>query len=201
MCQNKLLTNYFRNPIYNCKILSRFCTIFAWLQVFIACSTVNYLHVKNSFCSKENSCKEIILFGCSCTQNCDKKQYLIPQLGGGITQPHVIQNTIIFIHSSHNHKQWTRQVSGSMMASLLRPFYWVTNRCTDVAPVLGREIDLEEVIIIRHHSRTPVLHLCKKGNYCKFSITATHFCAGDSNDEYWYSDILNPYVWQTLRML
>ena len=76
------------------------------------------------------------------TQNCDKKQYLFPQLGGGITQPHVIQTIIRFIHSSHNHKQWTRQVSGSTTASLLRPFYWVTNRCTDVAPVLGRGTDL-----------------------------------------------------------
>ena len=105
-------------------------------------------------------------------QNCDKKQYLFPQLGGGITQPHVIQNTIILIQSSHNHKQWTRQVSGSMMASLLRPFYRVTDRCTDVAPVLGRETDLEEVIVIRHHSRTLVLHLCKKGEYCKVQ----HLC-------------------------
>ena len=165
----------------------------------IHCIQYSKFFVCKEFILFKNSYKEIILFGCLCTQNCDKKQYLIPQLGGGITQPHVIQNTVIFVHSSHNHKQWTRQVSGSMMASLLRPFYWVTNRCTDVAPVLQREIDLEEVIIIRHHSRTPVLHLCKKGNYCKFSITATHFCAGDS--KYWYSDILNPYVWQTLRML
>ena len=83
------------------------------------------------------------IIGCSCTQNCEKKQYLFPQLGGGITQPHVIQNTIILIHSSHNHKQWTRQMSCSMMASLLRPFYIVTNS-TDVAPVLGRETDLRK---------------------------------------------------------
>ena len=53
------------------------------------------------------------------------------------------------------------------MASLLRPFYRVTDRCTDVAPVLGRDTDLEEVIVIRHHSRTLILHLCKKGEYCK----------------------------------
>ena len=93
--------------------------------------------------------------------NCDKKQYLFPQLGVGITQPHVTQRITRFVHSSHNHKQWTRQVSGSMMASFLRPFYWVTNRCTDVAPVLGRGTDLI-------NNRTPiktlhgVLYMCKK---------------------------------------
>ena len=70
-------------------------------------------------------------------------EYLFPHLGGGITQPHVIQSIIRSILSSHNHKQWTRQVSGSMTASLSRPFYWVTNRwCTDVAPVLERGTDL-----------------------------------------------------------
>ena len=76
------------------------------------------------------------------TQNCNKKQYFFPQLGGGITQPHVIQSTKRFIHSSHNHKQWTIQVSGSKNTSLLRPVYWVINRRTDVAPVLGRGTDL-----------------------------------------------------------
>ena len=79
---------------------------------------------------------------CVCTQNCDMKQYLIPQLSGGITQPHVIQSMTIWTQSSHNHKQWTRQVSGSMMVSLLGPFYWVTNRCTDIAPVLGKGTDI-----------------------------------------------------------
>ena len=99
-------------------------------------------------------------------QNCDKKQYLFPQLGGGITQPHVIQRSRILIFSSHNHKQWTRQASGSMMHSFLRP---VTNRCANVDPVLERETDLEEVTIGHHvcwNTHTTRARKRRKG-YCK----------------------------------
>ena len=90
-----------------------------------------------------------MIIGCLYTLKSNKNfllLYLFPQLGGGITQPHVIQRTRILIISSHNHKQSTKQASGSMMASLLRPFYRVTNRCSDVAPMLGRGTDLYHVL-------------------------------------------------------
>ena len=62
--------------------------------------------------------------------------YLFPQPGFCVTQPHIIQNIVIWI-SSNNHKQWTRQVSSSMTAPFLRPL--AGNRSTDVAPVLNKE--------------------------------------------------------------
>ena len=51
---------------------------------------------------KKNSHKDNWLF--VHTQNCDMKQNLFPQLGGGITQPHVIQSMKRLILSSYNHK-------------------------------------------------------------------------------------------------
>ena len=77
-----------------------------------------------------------------------------------------------------------------MTASLLRPFYRVTNRCTDVAPVLGRGTDLEEVINNRTHMyvRTLILlmqelkavFIVGKSNltttkYTKTELVALHF--------------------------
>ena len=52
-------------------------------------STVNNISTRQNYHLK-NSPKHNWLF--VHTQNCDKKQYLFPQLGGGITQPHVIQS-------------------------------------------------------------------------------------------------------------
>ena len=126
------------------------------------------------------------------TQNCDKKQYLFPQLGGGITQPHVIQRSRILIFSSHNHKQWTRQVSGSMMHSFLRPFYWVTNRCANVDPVLEREANVEEVCQYTMFVETLILIMQEKERKAIVNFSACYpssFCARDLNIKNWSFDI------------
>ena len=123
--------------------------------------------------------------------NFDKKKYLFPQLGGGITQPHVIQWSRILILSSHNHKQWTRQVSGSMMHSLLRP--WVINICAHVAPVLGRGTCRcsNQTLCMLEHSYYSCKKMREKLLLWSSTLTATklhknraccpcYFCARDS---------------------